>query len=503
VAGGRDRIAIVGAGIAGLCAGCYAQMNGYESQVFELHDQPGGLCTAWDRRGYTVDFCIHWLVGSAPHSSFYRLWEEVGLVQGREFLNLDEFARFEDREGRALTFYTNLDRLEQHLLDLSPNDGPLVREYLRDVRRLCGHDMPADLPPRRLMSIWDGVRSIPAMLPFMAPMRKWSKITLSEFADRFEDPLLRDAFRLVWDPDSSTFFLMMTQAWMHDGVAGYPLGGSLPMAKALEKRYLGLGGRVEYKTRVEEILIEAGRAVGLRLAGGREERAAAVIWAGDGHAAIFDLLGGRYLDDTIRGYYRDFKPFPSLVFLGIGVARDFAEESRIISGISLPLDPPLVFGPDTHERLSVRIHNYDPLLAPGGKTVLTVLFPANFDYWSVLRADREAYRSKKDEVAEAVVRVLDARYPGLAQQVEMVDVATPATIERYTANWRGSFEGWLPTPENMISEMRRTLPGLTGFYLAGQWVMPGGGLPSGVKTGREVIQLLCHDDNRTFRTSRP
>ena len=50
-------IMITGAGIAGLSAGCYAQMDGYRTQIFELHNIPGGLCTAWKRQGYVCDGC--------------------------------------------------------------------------------------------------------------------------------------------------------------------------------------------------------------------------------------------------------------------------------------------------------------------------------------------------------------------------------------------------------------------------------------------------------------
>ncbi len=100
-----------------------------------------------------------------------------------------------------------------------------------------------------------------------------------------------------------------------------------------------------------------------------------------------------------------------------------------------------------------------------------------------------------------MVRTLDGRFPGLAEQVEMVDVATPATWERYTGNWRASFEGWLPTPANITADRRKTLPGLDGFFMAGQWVAPGGGLPAGVITGRQVVQLMCHKDRRRFRAS--
>jgi phytoene dehydrogenase-like protein len=47
-----------------------------------------------------------------------------------------------------------------------------------------------------------------------------------------------------------------------------------------------------------------------------------------------------------------------------------------------------------------------------------------------------------------VVELLEQRFPASPQQVEMVDVATPLTFERYTGNWQGSFEGWLLTPGN-------------------------------------------------------
>ena len=66
-----NSVAIIGAGVAGLSAGCYARMNGMDACIFELHDKPGGLCTAWQREGYTFDNCIEWLIGSSEASSFH------------------------------------------------------------------------------------------------------------------------------------------------------------------------------------------------------------------------------------------------------------------------------------------------------------------------------------------------------------------------------------------------------------------------------------------------
>ena len=62
----RRRVIIIGAGISGLSSGCYMQMNGYNTEIFELHNLPGGLCTSWKRKDFTIGGCIDWLVGSSP-----------------------------------------------------------------------------------------------------------------------------------------------------------------------------------------------------------------------------------------------------------------------------------------------------------------------------------------------------------------------------------------------------------------------------------------------------
>ena len=62
----KKKIGIIGAGMAGLSAGCYLQMNGYDTEIFEASNSPGGLVTAWKRKGYAIDGCIHGLVGSSP-----------------------------------------------------------------------------------------------------------------------------------------------------------------------------------------------------------------------------------------------------------------------------------------------------------------------------------------------------------------------------------------------------------------------------------------------------
>ena len=476
----QKSIAIIGGGIAGLCAGIYAQMNGYQSRIYEMHTTPGGLMTAWQRKGYTVDYCIHWLVGSSPTSGMHKLWEEVGLIPGIRIVDLDVWAEYEGRDGRTVTFWRDLDRLEAHLCEISPPDAELVGKLLKDARKLAAADMPADLPPRELMRRRDVVRMGPQMLPWMGPMRRWGKLSIEQLVERFQDPLLREALRSLWLPEMGAMSLVATFAWLHAGNAGYPIGGSLPMARNLEKRYTQLGGEIRYGARVAEILTErtggSDRARGLRLEDGGEEAAEIVVSAADGHATIYEMLHGRYLDETLRGLYeRDDLPlFPPILFVALGVARSFPEEPQRISGLTFPLDEPIGAGSAGMTDLPVRIVNFDPTMAPEGKTAVYSFFEADGEYWRKLyEEDREKYAAEKARVGDDVVRALDRRFPGLAGQVEMIDVATPATTVRYTGNWRASFEGWQPTAEYTTKGLPRRLPGLDDFYMVGQWVRPG------------------------------
>jgi phytoene dehydrogenase-like protein len=147
------------------------------------------------------------------------------------------------------------------------------------------------------------------------------------------------------------------------------------------------------------------------------------------------------------------------------------------------------------------IYNFDPSLAPPGKTLMRVLLPTDYDYWNSLGRTSERYRAEKEAVARTVISLLDRRYPGLSSSVEVWDVATPLTFERYTGNRRGSSIGWDLTPGTFMMPMKKTLPGLKDFYLAGQWVTPGGGLPMVALSGRNVIQLICRRDQKPFRSA--
>jgi phytoene dehydrogenase-like protein len=497
----QKSIIIAGAGIAGLSAGCYGQMNGFRTQIFERHDQPGGLCTSWKRQGYTIDGCLHWLVGSRPGTNFYRIWEELGAVQGRRMIDHEEFLRVEGKGGKVFIVYCDIGRLEQHMKELAPQDSQVIEELAGAARTCAKYDLPVDKAPELYGTI-DGSMFLVRMLPFLRLMSKWKKITVRDYAQRFSDPFLRDVFPLVCDlPDFPMAGVIMILAWMDRQSAGYPVGGSLEFSRRIEQRYLDLGGEIHYRAPVAEILVDHDTAIGVRLADGTEHHSDVTISAADGHATIFDLLGGKYINRKIRSYYDELPTFPPLIHVALGVNRSF---EKMPATVIYSLDEPIVVGGRKQNYFGVEINNFDPTLAPLGKTVLKVMFTADYAYWKNLRQDPERYKAEKERIADQVVALLDQRYPGLADQVEMRDVATPMTWERYTGNWKGSMEGWLMTAKTFPPfRMSRTLPGLKNFYMAGQWIEPGGGVPPAAMSGRNVMQILCKRERRTFGTKTP
>ena len=489
-------IAIIGAGIAGLSAGCYAQMNGYRTQLFEMHTIPGGLCTAWKRKGYTFDGCLHHLAGSSPQSGLYRIWEELGAVQGRQMIFRDHFVRVEDPSGKSFTVHTDIDHLEDHLRELALGDGPLLDEYFRALRSFTRLELLA-LPAAKPLEMVKLFPLIPALI-------KWGKVSMAQFGLRFSDPFLRRAFPVVqYDfPEVPMLVHLNFIASCHNRTMGWPTGGSRAFAQSIADRYTALGGELHYRSRVTKIIVEGDRAVGVRLADGTEHRADTIISAADGHTTIFGMLEGGYLDDAIRAFYASPEDRQAMNFhVSLGVSRDMSEEPHALTYF---LEKPITMLGRERDRLDVEIFNFDPTMAPPGKTVVKVLLDSSYSRWRELYDDRERYNDEKQRVADEVISQLEKRFPGIQQDAEVIDVATPVTVERFTGNWHG-LQAWFPKGAGMmtiLSGWLRELPGLQNLYLTGQWA-GGIGISTGALGGRKLIQAICKRDKRRFEASVP
>jgi phytoene dehydrogenase-like protein len=492
---------IVGAGIAGLATGCYARMNGYKTDIFEMHNIPGGLCTAWKRRGYTFDISMHMLSGSKS-GPFRQMWEELGVLKDREFCYHEEAARIESGD-KSLSICTDLARLEQQMLALSPADAGRTKELMRLLARKSMADAMS-LKPAELTGFGDKLKMLAAVLPLLGLFRRYGKQTIQEFAGGFGDPFLREAVRMFIDSPgwSMQRFPMAAMVGFMDtaiNTAGAPLGGSQQVVFRMAEIYQELGGAVHYKSRVNDLIVENDRVMGIRLEDGGERRAEIVVWAADGHTVIFDILGGRYLSDEVRTMYEEWIPVSPVVHVALGVDRDLSKEPH---RIVFELEKPITIAGEEQRWMSVVNHCFDPSMAPPGKSAVEVWYVTPYDYWAELARDRKRYKQEKQRIAEITIAELDKRWPGFASQVEVVDVPTPATYVRYTGNWRGSPDGWYITPENMMKQTAlHSLPGLSGFHMVGQWTVPFAGTVMSALSGRQLIQLLSHQDRRPFMTS--
>ncbi|MCU0485349.1 MAG: NAD(P)/FAD-dependent oxidoreductase [Anaerolineales bacterium] len=484
---------IIGAGIAGLSAGIYAQKHGLQSTIFEMHDLPGGLCTAWERKGYVFDGCIHYLFGSGVGQPFYDLWDELGIIQDRPFIHHREYMRLTDGE-RTLIVYTDPDQLEEHLLSLSPQDARPIRALCRGVRDFARFDMAAMYAlPKSQTNAREWAALGRKMLPYVPALASWASLSCLEFGARFKDPFLRRAVPQMFSWEEAPLMMgMMLLAYMGKGNAGFPMGGSLKFAQALEQRYLELGGQVHYKAQVEKILVENGAAVGVRLYNDEIHPASVVISAADGHATIFDMLGGKFTNRAIRSMYDGHLPTHQMMQISLGVHRDFSAEPHWVTYL---LDRPILLAGEERRELGLKHYCFDPSLSPPGKSVLELILRTNYAYWQRIYG-RKLYDTEQTQVSEEIIARLEAWYPGITADIEVKDEATPLSYERYTGNWMGATCGWLLSRQTlplMIRGVPKTLPGLRNFYLAGQWVEPGGTVTLAAASGRQAIQMIAAD----------
>ncbi len=497
-------IIIIGAGMAGMAAGCYAQMNGYSTKIFEMHHMPGGLCTAWQRGDYIFDGCIYYLFGSGPGQPYHQLWQELGAVQNRTFLHHKEFMHIQDMDGKKLVVYSDPDQLEEHLCELSPPDHKLIKQFCNGIRALSSFDLARlQQKPKRLMGLTDWGKLGLEMLPYLGPLARWGLISTDSFAKRFKDPFLQRAIPLIFAwPSIPVMVGMSILAYMNQENAGFPEGGSLEFARAVEKRYLELGGEIQYRSQVERILVENHKAVGVRLYNNDEYRSQRVISACDGRGTIFNLLRSQYGSRKMKRLYDGQMPLYSQFQISLGVNRDLSNQPYWVNHL---LDQPRVIAGEEHHSIGIRNYNFDPTLAPIGKSVVIMSLETSYDYWQRIYG-RTIYDHEQIQEADVVIDLLEEFYPGIKTDIEFVDVATPLSYERFTGNWQGSICGWLLTKKTMpmmILGMRNTLPGLKGFYMTGQWVEPGGSVPIVAMSGRNIIQQICHEDKKEFTIQLP
>ena len=488
------KIVIIGGGVAGLSSGIYARLNGFDSEIVEMHSITGGQCTAWERKGYRFDYCLHWLVGTRK-GPFNDIWKETGVLDEKtKIIDHEIHTKMFDDNGKEFIIYTDLNRWEKYLCSIAPEDTRQINRMCNDMRKSAFLQPYSD--PPGLRKIGNTISSMFSMMPVMMLFVKYGKKNLNEYISKlnFSNESLKYFFSSMFGTrDFSALAFIMMFAWFNQKNAGYLIGGSLPMAQRMTKKYLELGGRLTTKKKVSSIIVENDSARGVVLSDGSEIRADYVISAADGHSTIFEMLGGKYLSKQIINAYDNWELFTPLVQVSFGLKTRIASDSPGESWFAKDLK---IGKTVTENGYSIMNYSFDNSMAPDGKSVIVIRYESPWNLWKDM--SREDYESEKRQIEKDTRALLEKRYPGISEHIEVCDVATPVTDVNYTGVWKGSYEGFLPSSKNMMDNINSTIPGLKRFYMAGQWLFPGGGLPPAGQSGKWAVQYICKEEKQIF-----
>jgi phytoene dehydrogenase-like protein len=493
----NKKIIIIGGGIAGLSAGIYGRINGFDTEIIEMHTTTGGQCTAWDRKGYRFDYCLHWLVGTRT-GPFNEIWKETNVINDDTvIINHDIHTKAVAPDGREFYVYTNLDTWEDYLCRMAPEDTKAIKKMCREMKKTTLLQPFSDPPGLRKSS---GLfTSYFKMLPVMLLFARYGKLSCRDYFNKLniKNKDLNFFFNSLYgERDFSALAFLMMLAWFNQKNAGYITGGSLPLARRMTDKFLELGGRVTTGKKVCKIIVRDDVASGIVTEEGEEIYSDYVISAADGHSTIFSMLEGNYVDNKIREAYENWELFTPIVQVSFGLRKKIFSESTLES----ILDNNVYIG-TTKIKHGYSIMNYafDHTMAPEEKSVIVIRFESPWELWQDIQKD--SYKEEKKKIASDCKELLEKRFPGITPLIEVTDVATPLTDVRYTGVWKGSYEGFLPTAGNLMKSLNMRLPGLKNFYMAGQWLSPGGGIPPAAQTGKWAIRFICKEEKTVFKNS--
>ena len=485
------RLIIIGAGISGLTAGVYAAKSGFRTLILEKCATPGGVSTCWKRKGYTFEGGVHWLTGSGDHLPLNKVWREAGaLKENNPVYNKDPFFVLETPSGE-LPLWRDPGKMYRTLLEHAPEDRRPIRQLKRHIRWFKYFQSPVtDIRglERSVPKPWspmEFIRMFPALL--LAPWL-WA-ISVGDYVSRFRNKDLRDLLGSIMNPGHNALSFIVTVSSFCYGDSGYPSGGSLLMARNMEETFRSCGGEIRYNTPVERIVEEDGKVKGA-MAGGELIESDAVLVSVDARNAI-DRLFSPTLTDRWAMKMRRHLRTGQCMFIGFGVRADLR---NLPKSMVFPLGKPFEAGGLTFNTLN--IHNYAmDGYAPEGCTTLTVLLLGDsYSYWKAAREDG-SYYDRKQDVVQRLCRMVEELIPSVKGLIEVTDMATPLTVERFCGNHQGGYMTlWQKHTLTPVAPLRYR----KGIYFAGLRTSLSGGLPIAVSTGRKVVQYVCRDFGLPF-----
>lgn len=488
-------VLIIGAGISGLSAGIYAQQSGLNAIIYEKHNMTGGVCTSWSRKGYTFEGAVHWLTNSDKNDAFYKIWQETGILNNNiEMLRSDPYTSLE-YNGDVINIYRNIKKLKAELMRVSPNDKKAINKLCADIRAFRQMNMPImdikGVKVKKKQKMKFG--SVVGMLPALSKVGKISSQTVVEYLSMFTHEGIKHILSDLMPGGYCALALISTMAtFAYNG--HFPKGGALGLVQRMTKTFTELGGTVCLSSAVDRIVVENNVATGI-IVKGEKINADAVIITRDVLTAD-SLFDNPPKDEWIKQIKAEAIPQTS-TFAGIGVKADL---SALPYQFHFYTSKPYEAAGIKQTRFAFTNYSGQREYAKEGCTAITAVFCENTYAWWKKAKEEGRYEAEKEKLAQTIKNILEEKFSYLKDKIEVIDIATPLTYERYTGSWQGSWMSIMPPNRKM--KMGQEVGGcndIKGVYYAGFRTQSPGGLPVALNSGRNAAQMVCRQLDIVFQ----
>jgi all-trans-retinol 13,14-reductase len=496
---------VIGSGIGGLAAAALlSKHGGRRVLVLERHYTAGGYTHAFRRPGYQWDVGVHY-VGEAhnPASQLRALFDHLSDGQ----LEWQPMPDVYDRVimgGNTFEFPSGRERLREQLKRYFPKEASATDRYI-----------DAAISTQKAVDLYFAEKAIPRPLARLAGslmrarfLRGACRTTLDVLRGFTSNQDWIGLVTAQWGnyglpPAQSSFGIHAVVAAHYFDGASYPMGGAGRIAQTIAPVIEQGGGQVVVSAEVAEIIIKSGKAVGVRMADGREFRSSIVI-SDAGARNTFERLVR--VEQPLRSELRRIPPSMAHLSLYVGVKQSAAELG--LNGTNLWVHPTpdhdadfARFVKDSSAPFGLLFISFPSAKDPDferkypGRATLEVVTLAPYDWFARWEGSRwkhrgEDYETFKKELATRLQSELERLVPAVAGKVDHTELSTPLTTRHFMNYERGEAYGLAATPERFRSRSLTPHTSVPGLYLTGQDVAMlgvGGALFGGVTTASAVL----------------
>lgn len=497
---------IVGAGVGGLFAGNFLAKKGAKVLICEQHITPGGYACGFERKGYYFDGGVQ---SFGSYGMLFPLLRELGLLEKMSFK--PSRVRFVG-PGLDVTI-KNLVEIRDAFKGIYPAAAPSLDAFFAELSELVeAMGLFAMEPAIPLQSGFEKIRSIAGLMMkpesriLMNKMGSWNKMKYPELIEKYlsEFPEIRQFFSQICYPDAPLVaYGGMWRGYIDD--YWYPENGMQYFADQLARNFNELGGEIRYRSKVSKVLTANQRAQGVLLENGETINARHILWAGDARRLFTGLLDDHAIQAELPAKYEAAPLSASFVSLFLGLKQPAAEINQILQahhvfyyprwGRSIPGDEASYFKGTGLGIVSPTFEN--PSLSHNAQASLVVQTFAPYEWmnsWGTGPEGRrnEEYRRLKERVAADLMESLELFMPGIGEKVDLMEFATPLTMERYTLNSGGASAGWSWDPDLMPlrnGQFSIKTP-VRNLLTCGHWMTNPAGIPAAALTGKMAADRI-------------